>query len=142
MKYLAIDYGQKKIGLAISDSSGTVAMPYAIVSNSRNFIQELEEIIKKEQIDEIVFGESKDFKNQDNYINTEIKKVAKKVQQDLKIQVHFINEVFTSMQAKWGTEKQIRRSHKKSRKSGAEKRIDDKAAMMILQTFLSKRNSF
>ena len=48
------------------------------------------------------------------------------------------------MQAKWSTEKQIRRSPKKSRKSNAEKRIDDKAATMILQTFLEKKtkNSF
>ncbi len=142
MKYLAIDYGKKNIGLAISDSKSVVAMPYAILQNSNNFLNQLKEIIQKEQIEAIVFGESKNFLGQDNYINLEIKKKAEEVKEEFSLPVHFINEVFTSMESKWGIEKNIRRTQKNNRKSKKEQRIDDKAATMILKTFLEKKKGW
>ena len=136
MKYLGIDYGSKNIGLAISDSSGVVAMPYLILNNNRDFLGEIEKIIEKEKIEAFVFGESKNFKGEDNKINIEIKKVAKEFEEKFKLPVYFVNEIFSSMESKWGVEKSIRRGEKKSRKSRGEGKVDSKAAALILKIFL------
>ncbi len=58
MRVLAIDYGQKRVGLAISDRLGITAQPYkTIINESREeLIEELAEIIKKNDITEVVIG--------------------------------------------------------------------------------------
>lgn len=58
MKYLGIDYGDAKIGLAIADSETGLALPYKIISNKKgNFLlKELQDIIKSEKIEIIIVG--------------------------------------------------------------------------------------
>ncbi|MCD5396927.1 MAG: Holliday junction resolvase RuvX [Candidatus Pacebacteria bacterium] len=138
MKYLGVDYGEKKIGLAISNSDGTVAMPYKIIE-TQFFLKNLENIIKKEKIKGIVFGESKNLLGKDNYINLEIKKKAKICEKKFNLPIFFESEIFTSMESRWGISKDIRRAEKKSRKPNKKNKIDDKAATLILQSFLNKK---
>ena len=58
MRFLGIDYGTKRIGLAISDDNGQIAFPKEIVLNDSNTFKKIGEIIKKEKIDEIPDEES------------------------------------------------------------------------------------
>lgn len=139
MKYIAVDYGKKNIGLAISDSLGVVAMPFGVFENNEDFLEEFFKILESEKVREVVIGKSLNQKGFENKINKEIKEFEKKVSE--KYKTHFINEIFTSMESKWGVEKKVRRDFKKDRKQKKEKRVDDKAATMILKTFLEK-NSF
>jgi putative transcription antitermination factor YqgF len=138
MKYLAVDYGKKNIGLAISDSEGRVAMPFGIFENNEKFRERFKEIISENFIDEIILGESKNLNGDNNLIQGEINNFANFIE-DLGLKIHFVNEVFTSMEAKWGLEKNIRRPDKKSRKKIKTERIDDRAAVMILKTFLESK---
>ena len=50
MRYLGIDYGSKRVGLALSDEAGTIGFPHAILKNTRRLIDELRVIIAKENI--------------------------------------------------------------------------------------------
>ncbi len=102
MKYLGIDYGKKNIGLAISDSAGKVAMPFSIVKNNSAFFNNLLEIIKKEKIEALVFGQSFDLKGGENKINQEIKNLATKIKQANKsgFLIYFQDERFSSMESK------------------------------------------
>lgn len=134
MKYIAVDYGKKNIGLAISDSLGKVAMPFGILENDNCVLEKFFRILEKEKINEVVIGKSLDQKGFENEINEDIKKFEKKVSE--KYKTHFVNEVFTSVESKWGIEKKVRRDFKKDRKQKKENRVDDKAATMILKTFL------
>lgn len=136
-KYLGIDYGKKNIGLAISDSFGKVAMPFGIIDNNKNFAEVFKKIISQECIDEVVLGNSLNLSGEKNTIQSDIEKF-KIFTESLGLKTHFINEVFSSMESKWGTEKKIRREEKKSRKSMNENKVDDKAATMILKTFLER----
>ena len=138
MKYLGIDYGKKYIGLAISDSRGKVAMPLDVLENNSSFENKIKEIIAENFIDEIVLGESKNLKGQKNEIQREIEGFASFLE-SLGLKVNFINELYTSMESKWGLEKPIRRSQKKSRKEIRDERVDDRAATMILKTFLESK---
>ena len=72
MKYLGIDFGEKRVGIAVSDDTGKMAFPYSVILNNEKFLEEVAEIIKKEKIGEIVMGESKNFKNEPNKIMAEI----------------------------------------------------------------------
>lgn len=136
MKYIAVDYGKKKIGLAISDSTGVVAMPFGVFENNKDFKEEFKNIVKNQNINEVVLGKSLNFKGENNSIQKDID-VFKIFIESLGLKVHFVNEVFTSMESKWGIEKKIRREEKKNKKKVMDKRIDDKAAAMILKTFLN-----
>ena len=53
MKFLGIDYGTKRIGLAVSDENGTLAFPKEIVLNDADTLKRLGEIIEQEKILEI-----------------------------------------------------------------------------------------
>ena len=140
MKYLAIDYGKKNIGLAISDKDGLVAMPYKILPNSKLFFDKLKQIVKEEEIEAFVLGWSTDFKKKDNKVNFEIKKIKEKIKENFQKDIFLIDESFTSMEAKWGIEKQVRRPYKKARSKKNVNLIDHKAAAMILKTFLDRKN--
>ncbi len=99
MKYLAIDYGKKYIGLAVSDSAGKVAMPLKVLENNHVFFDELKKIISEQSVDEIVLGKSENLKGENNFIQKEIDILKEKLE-NLDLKVHLINEVFTSMEAK------------------------------------------
>ena len=74
MRLLGIDYGSKRIGIAISDEGAQFAMPQTVINNSNNLalsrvpIKEIIEIARKNNIKEIVMGESKNYKGEANTI--------------------------------------------------------------------------
>lgn len=56
MKILAIDYGTRFIGLALSNTAGTVVLPYSSLTNTPSFLENLKKIIRHEEVDKIVIG--------------------------------------------------------------------------------------
>ena len=125
MKYLGIDYGSKRVGLAVSDFSESFAMPLKVISDFaslEDLLDEVERICKDEDIDEIVVGESKDFSQKDNKIMKEIKLFAKKLKERLKIPIHMHPEFLTSQEAK--------------RLQGKNEMHDASAAALILKSYL------
>ena len=70
-KILAIDYGKKRIGIAISDSKKSIAFPLKTIENKEIFLY-LKEIIQSEKIEAIVLGEPKALKNKENILFLEV----------------------------------------------------------------------
>ena len=74
---LGIDYGTKRIGVALSDEAGQFGQPHSVIKNSKaakdEVLEKILEIVKTEQVAEVVIGESKDFKGQDNAVMAEIR---------------------------------------------------------------------
>ena len=122
MKYLGIDFGSKRIGLAISDEMGKIAFPYSVILNNKELIREIGRIIEKEKIGEIVIGESKNFKGEPNKIMVKIKKFKEALEKETKLKVYLEPEFMTSQQAE-----QIQ---------GKNDMHDASAAAIILQSFL------
>ena len=58
MKYLGIDYGESKVGLAVGDDESRLALPHSIIKNTgrANLLKEISVICKKEGIEKIVVG--------------------------------------------------------------------------------------
>ncbi|KKW47019.1 MAG: hypothetical protein UY97_C0001G0076 [Parcubacteria group bacterium GW2011_GWB1_57_6] len=68
MRYLGIDYGSSKIGLALSDEAGSMGFPHSIVPNSPRIIEDLSALIAKENIGAVVIGESRTLSGGENPI--------------------------------------------------------------------------
>ncbi|OGI95473.1 hypothetical protein A2917_02850 [Candidatus Nomurabacteria bacterium RIFCSPLOWO2_01_FULL_42_17] len=143
MKFLGIDYGTKRIGVAISDDNATLAFPKEIVPNDANTFKRLGEIIEKENIREIVIGESVDFSGKLNALSARIEVFILELQEKFSLPIHKQKEFLTSVEARRGAggkaELSPSQAHSKVKqiKSG---RIDASAAALILQRYLDKKN--
>jgi putative Holliday junction resolvase len=123
MRLLGIDYGSKRIGIALSDEGRQFAMPLTIINNSKNHLQEVLDIAKKNNIKEIVMGESKNYKGQANTILPESLNFKMDLESAGYI-VHLEPEFMTSANAE--------------RFQGKNDMLDASAAALILQSFLDK----
>ncbi len=143
MKTLGIDYGTKRIGIAITDEGGKLAFPKEILINDTNTLKNLEQILKKENIEEIVIGESVDFSGKLNSLSARIEVFILELKEKFKLPIYKQVEFLTSVEARKSpnAKKQFNSSgaHSKVKqiKSG---RIDASAAALILQRYLDKKN--
>ena len=124
MKILAIDYGKRWIGLAISDDGRRLAFTYKTLINDKKLFSALNEIIKKEEIYKIVIGFplNKQMKTTQQTVETEnwARELIKKVE----LPIDFENEIFTS---------------KSAEKQGA-KNQHAAAAVIFLQDYLDRQS--
>ena len=126
MKYLGIDYGTKRVGIATSDDGGRMAFPLRVMLNSRSLVAHIVKICKDEHIEMIVVGESIDFNNRHNQIMKEIIPFADSLKVATGLPVEFMNEVLSSREA--------------AHIQGDNKANDASAAAIILQSYLNKWN--
>lgn len=143
MRILGVDYGTKRIGLAISDENGKLAFPKQILLNDANTFKTLGEILKKENISEIVVGESVDFSGKLNVLSARIEVFISELKEEFKLPIHKQKEFLTSVEARKAKDGKKERdqssahSKLKQKKSG---RIDASAAALILQRYLDRRS--
>ncbi len=125
MRYLGVDYGSKKIGLAISDEGGIFAFPFLILKNTskENTVEKIFEIIEEKNIESIVIGESLNLKGEENKILKEAKSFSEKLKEKTNLEVYFEKEWLSTIEAR-----RFQDRHD----------ADDSAAAIILQRFLDK----
>ncbi len=121
---LAIDFGTKRIGLAISRAS--LAEPLTIISaqDQRRAIEQIQTICQREQVRQIVLGLS------ENEMALKTRAFGEVLQEQLQLPVHFVDETLSSKTVLDKTT----RHRKKNVRSG--KPIDDLAAAEFLQEWL------
>ena len=128
MRYLGIDYGSKRIGVAVSDAEGKIAFPEAVIPNDRNAIETIHNLILGREVKGVVMGQSNNFEGEPNKIQSDIDKFAKKLEaKEMEFEVFFEPEFLTSKQAE-----QIQ---------GKRESIDASAAALILQSYLNRAKS-
>lgn len=123
-KFLAIDYGTVRIGLAVS--FGSLAEPYKIIAAGENAIAELKEIIASEQISKLIFGLS------ENEMAEKTKKFAQLVAQTTGLAIDFFDETLSSYE--------VTQKRATSKKSPRREHLDHHAAAQILQGYLDSQN--
>ena len=124
MKLLGIDYGTKRVGLALSDESNTFALPLSVIDNSKKLIDDINEVVCEREITTVILGESKNFKGENNPIMRKILEFKQKLEDTLKLNVIFEPEFLTSHQAEQIT--------------GKNSMHDASAAALILQSYLDR----
>lgn len=124
MKYLGIDYGEKRVGMAMSDTDGKMAFPKVVLENNNKLIENIEGLCKESSIEAIVIGESKDYKGDDNKINPKIISFKRDLFAAIKLPIYLEPEFMSSMQVE--------------KTFGKTDMLDASAAAIILQTFMDK----
>src|SRR3989338_4004591 len=120
MRYLGIDYGAKRIGLAIS--SEDIAFPRGVVHNDENLFAVLADIIKKEKISAIVVGDTRSFGGLANPVTKEADAFVERLKRETGLSVASAGEAGSSVEA--------------GRHAPSEQKHDDAAAAFILQRYL------
>ncbi|MEZ4194968.1 MAG: RuvX/YqgF family protein [Candidatus Paceibacterota bacterium] len=96
MRKLGIDYGSKRVGLAITDESGKMAFPHKVLKNSPALAKEIEAIINTEKIGEVVIGHSLDKDNNPNKIQEEIEELMMDLTLSVGLPIHLEPEQFST----------------------------------------------
>ena len=136
MKYIGIDYGEKRIGVAVCDESATMAFPLGVVEAGPKALQEILDIVKENGAHVAVVGESRDMQGKKNPIMKEIEAFAQKLQEN-NVAVEFEQEFFTSAQA--ARQLAPTASREVARKRKIEQQTHDaSAAALILQSYLDR----
>lgn len=134
MKYLGVDFGKKRVGLAVSDESATLARPVAVLKNDSSLYREIDSLIAKEDIGAIVVGNSAG-----NDIAQDIDEFVGAITLSTMLPVDMVTEAFTSVEAhgRKGKEQKNARAAKAPAKPND---LDAKAAAVILQRYLDLKS--
>ncbi len=124
MKYLGVDFGTKRTGIAMSDENAEFAFPSGVVA-SESAMKEIVALCKKEPIKGIIVGRSIASNEAENDVQKNIDRFAAHVELTTGLPVLFEREDFSSVEA-----------HRYQTDAG---KRDDSAAAIILQRFLDKK---
>ena len=72
MKYVGIDYGAKRVGIAVSDEAGQIAFPREIISNDGKMLSRIAQIIEEEKIGSVIVGDTRSFSDFENPVTKDV----------------------------------------------------------------------
>ena len=127
MRYLGIDFGSKRIGLAVSDEAGNFAFPLSVLQNSEDAAEPILRICREKNIGTIVVGDSENFQMKKNHIMKEVALFVEKLKGISGLPVLLHPEFLTSQEAE--------------RLQGKNDMLDASAAAIILKSFLEIKNN-
>jgi putative Holliday junction resolvase len=134
MRYLAIDYGTKRTGLAICDPAETIASPYGVIQGQKELLKKISEIVKNENVKAIVLGLPLNMTGTESAQTRLVLKFAKQLKEHLNIPVHLQDERLSSFSA------EEKLSSANLTKDNLKKRLDAVAASEILEAFLQEKS--
>jgi putative holliday junction resolvase len=134
MRFLGIDYGTRRIGLATGDELGVATpIPALVEAELAARRQALAAMVKQRRIDEIVLGYPLNMDGTAGYKAKETEALAEELRVQLGLPVHLVDERLTSHIAEQGM------NQKQLREIRAKGIIDSRAAAVILQDYLDQR---
>jgi putative pre-16S rRNA nuclease len=133
MRYLAIDYGTKRTGLAICDAGETLASPLAVTESNQKLLTKIAEIIEAEHVEAIVLGLPLNMNGSEGSQSKLVLKFANQLQAHVHIPVYLQDERLSSFAA------EERLAPANLTKGKQKKRLDAVAAAEILEAFLDNK---
>ncbi len=125
-KYLGIDYGAKRIGIAVSNTEGTIAFPRETIPNDAQLSALLKRLVADEKIESIVVGDTRSFSNLENPVTKEAENFVARLK----------NESALPVQSAWEAGSSVEASRYAPEDSG---HSDGAAAAIILQRFIDMK---
>jgi putative Holliday junction resolvase len=122
-RILGIDYGSKRVGIAVSDEGLKFALPVSVIENNEDLLNKVIKIAKDYDVQIIVMGESRNYKGEVNPIFFASMEFKKQLEAQ-EFTVHLEPEFMTSVQAE--------------RWQGKNDMLDASASAIILQSYLDR----
>jgi len=137
-RFLAIDFGARNMGLAVTDELGMTAqgLPTYRRSNKKNDFDHLRRLIKHYGIGEIVMGLPLRMSGEEGIQAEKVQAFAEELRARFKLPVHLFDERLTSVEAN-----RVLRETDMSGRRRAEV-VDQLAAVLILEAFLERRRAW
>lgn len=137
MRILAVDHGEKRIGLALSDPTATIASPLQVIKHVSRLIDaaQVAEIATQHATELIVIGQSFDEEGNPNLAGRRAAKFAEALKEQTQIPVELFDESFSTQDAR-ATRIEMGVSRKK--RAG---HMDELAAVMILRSYIEERKA-
>jgi len=124
MRVLGIDYGTKRVGLALSDESATIAQPLTVIPNVEALAMEVVRVCSEKEVEQIVIGESKRLDGTPNPLMEDITNFIDALNEKTDIPIALEPEFWSSEEAE--------------RFQGKDAMLDARAAAIMLQRYLDK----
>ena len=132
MRILAIDHGEKRIGLAISDPTGTIANPLTVIKHVSRPIDaaQVATLAAEKEAELIIVGQSFDEDGQPNLAGRRAARFAEALQAQTNLPVELWDESFSTQKARAA---RIQMGVSRKQRTG---HLDEIAATIILQSYL------
>ncbi|MEX2340830.1 MAG: Holliday junction resolvase RuvX [Candidatus Paceibacterota bacterium] len=125
MRLMGIDYGTKRVGIALSDEGGSMAFPHIVLDNNSHLLKKLVEIIEERKVGEIVIGHSLNREGGPNPIHREVEELIGDLTLQAGLPIRLEPEQYSTQEAMIG--------------QGRNAQTDASAAAIILNSFLTKK---
>ena len=134
MKYLALDYGLKRVGVAVSDPEGRMAFPRCTLARDTRdgFFSELLALVERVRPDAVVLGLPLHVDGTECLTTRQVRNFAASLKRRMALPLYWIDEALTSRQA----ESDLREAGLSAR--AIKQVVDQQAAVRILETFLAQ----
>jgi putative Holliday junction resolvase len=139
-RILGIDYGERRVGLALSDPTATIATPLPTLvrrMGKRPPVGKIIEIIQQNEVTAAVVGLPLTLAGDDSDWTRDVRAFAQALETRSGIPVALIDERLTSVQA----ERTVRELGLKKSQREQKERIDSAAAMLLLQMYLDQKRT-
>lgn len=133
MKYLAVDYGQKRTGIAVSDPGESMAFPKAtlLMRGKERFFAELLALAEKEEADAFVIGLPIRLGGEESETTRQVRNMVARLARRTSLPIFFMSEALSTFEA----EDRLREAGERGKKLS--EKIDQAAAVAILESFLA-----
>lgn len=137
MRYLGIDFGLKRIGLALSDPQGKMALAYQTLykENREQIFASILQIINEKKVEALVVGLPYGLDGQETLSTKQAKNFSQSLQSRTGLPVYTFNEALSSQEA----QSRLKAAGTKSKK--IKEILDQEAAAIILESFHQSRKS-
>ena len=96
---MALDYGEKRVGVAISDPLGITAQPKPFLLNNDALMDAIKQLINEFEITTLFIGLPKDTRGGETKKSLEVREFKKKVESCVSINVQFVDERYSTVAA-------------------------------------------
>ncbi|MCX7797313.1 MAG: Holliday junction resolvase RuvX [Melioribacter sp.] len=131
-RILAVDFGEKRIGLAVTDPLNIFAYPLVTLQNNKDLWKELEKIIENYNVKKIILGNPIKENGQESKIFPLILKFKNELEKKFNIPVELVDERYTSSIA----QKRIVETVKSKKKRKEKGLLDRNSAAVLLEDYL------
>lgn len=129
MRYLGIDYGRRRIGLAVSDAGARIAFPHGTIHHAGNVfvLDQILSVVKRERdMCGIVVGLPLGMEGQETEESQYVREFARELASKTDLPIEFENEMFSSRIVE--------------NAGVAKEHVDESSAAVILQSYLDNKN--